>query len=271
MSFLRKHPLVAIIGVLGIAFMWLPIAVVVLNSLNSDPTLVTFGGFTTRWLHQAVTDGQVRSGLMTSLQVGLATTVVSVLVALTGVLWWRRASRLGRRLFDVSVYVRLVLPAVVSATALFLIFTRVGIQLGVVSVVIGQSVWDSAFATVILQARVRMLDPAVEEAAADLGAKPVSVFFRVTLPGLVPGILAAAVLAFSLSFDDVVTAFFLAGSRVTTLPLLIFGLIRFNVSPEVNAIGSFVTVLLIAITLVFVWTISRASPGKRSLTRDLGY
>jgi len=271
MTFVRKHPLVALIGVLGIAFMWLPIVVVVLNSLNSDPTLVTFGGFTTRWLHQAVTDGQVRSGLTTSLQVGLATTVVSVLVALTGVLWWRHASRLGRRLFDVSVYVRLVLPAVVSATALFLIFTRVGIQLGLGSVVIGQSVWDSAFATVILQARVRMLDPAIEEAAADLGAKPISVFFRVTLPGLVPGILAAAVLAFSLSFDDVVTAFFLAGSRVTTLPLLIFGLIRFNVSPEVNAIGSFVTVLLIAITLVFVWTISRSSPGKRSLTRDLGY
>lgn len=271
MSFLRKHPVVALIGVLGILFMWLPIVVVVLNSLNGDATLVHWGGFTTRWLHQAIGDAQVRSGLLTSLQVGLATTVVSVTVALTGVLWWRRAAPLGRRLFDVSVYVRLVLPAVVSATALFLIFTRVGIQLGIVSVVIGQSVWDSAFATVILQARVRLLDPAVEEAAADLGARPISVFFRVTLPGLVPGILAAAVLAFSLSFDDVVTAFFLAGSRVTTLPLLIFGLIRFNVSPEVNAIGSFVTALLIAITLLFIWTMNRSSPGKRSLTRDLGY
>ena len=97
--------------------------------------------------------------------------------ALTGVLWWRHASPLGRRIFDVSVYVRLVLPAVVSATALFLIFTRVGVQLGLATTVIGQSVWDSAFATVILQARVRLLDPAVEEAAADLGAKPASVFF----------------------------------------------------------------------------------------------
>ena len=113
---------------------------------------------------------------------------------------------------------------------------------------------------------MRLLDPAVEEAAADLGAKPFSVFFRVT-SGLVPGILAAAVLAFSLSFDDVVTAFFLAGSRVTTLPLLIFGLIRFNVSPEVNAIGSFVTALLIAITFLFIWMMDRSSSGKRSLTR----
>ena len=113
----------------------------------------------------------MRSGLGTSLQVGLLTTVVSVFAALTGVLWWRHASPRGRRVFDVSVYVRLVLPAVVSATALFLIFTRVGVQLGMATTVIGQSVWDSAFATVILQARVRLLDPAVEEAAADLGAK----------------------------------------------------------------------------------------------------
>jgi ABC-type spermidine/putrescine transport system permease subunit II len=270
-SFFRKHPVVALIGILGIMFMWLPIAVVVLNSLNGDSTLVHWGGFTATWLRKAVGDPQVRSGLATSLQVGLLTTVVSVIVALTGALWWRRASPLGRRLFDISVYVRLVLPAVVSATALFLIFTRVGVHLGLTTTVIGQSVWDSAFATVILQARVRLLDPAVEEAAADLGAKPASVFFRVTLPGLIPGILAAAVLAFSLSFDDVVTAFFLAGSKVTTLPLLIFGLIRFNVSPEVNAIGTFVTVLLIAITFLFVWIVSRSGSGKTSITRDLGY
>ncbi len=271
MSFLRKHPLVALIGTLGILFMWLPIVVVVVNSLNGDPTLVHWGGFSSTWIRRAIGDPQVRSGLATSLEVGLATTALSVVVALTGVLWWRRASTLGRRLFDVSVFVRLVIPAVVSATALFLIFTRVGVQLGLATTVIGQSVWDSAFATVILQARVRLLDPAVEEAAADLGAKPVSVFFRVTLPGLVPGILAAAVLAFSLSFDDVVTAFFLAGSRVTTLPLLIFGLIRFNVSPEVNAIGTFVTALLIAVTFLFIWIMGRSSSGKRSIARDLGY
>lgn len=271
MTFIRKHPLVTLIGVLGIVFMWLPIFVVVLNAMNGDATLVTWGGFTSRWIRQAVSDPGVRSGLVTSLQVGLLTTVVSVFAALTGVLWWRRATPRGRRIFDVFVYVRLVLPAVVSATALFLIFTRVGVQLGVATTVIGQSVWDSAFATVILQARVRLLDPAVEEAAADLGARPASVFFRVTLPGLLPGILAAAVLAFSLSFDDVVTAFFLAGSHVTTLPLLIFGLIRFNVSPEVNAIGTFVTVLLIAVTFVFVWIMGRSGSGKRSLTRDLGY
>jgi ABC-type spermidine/putrescine transport system permease subunit II len=271
MTMLRKHPVVALIGVLGIAFMWLPIVVVVVNSVNADPTLVHWGGFTMQWIRQAVGDDQVRSGLQTSLEVGLLTTVVSVFVALTGVLWWRRASIVGRRIFDVSVYVRLVLPAVVSATALFLIFTRLGLQLGLGTTVIGQSVWDSAFATVILQARMRLLDPAVEEAAADLGAKPASVFLRVTLPSLMPGILAAAVLAFSLSFDDVVTAFFLAGSRVTTLPLLIFGLIRFRVSPEVNAIGTFVTVLLIAITFMFVWILGGRGKGKRSITRDLGY
>ena len=238
MTFLRKHPVVALIGVLGIVFMWLPIVVVVLNAVNADSTLVTLGRLHLD-LDQAGGERPGRALGARHIAPGRAVDHggVGVRGAHRGpVVAARHAARAARvRRLRVRA---LVLPAVVSATALFLIFTRVGLQLGMATTVIGQSVWDSAFATVILQARVRLLDPAVEEAAADLGARPASVFFRVTLPGLLPGILAAAVLAFSLSFDDVVTAFFLAGSHVTTLPLLIFGLIRFRVSPEVNAIGT---------------------------------
>jgi ABC-type spermidine/putrescine transport system permease subunit II len=184
----RRHPVVSILAVLTIVFMWLPLVVVIGNSFNGDPILATWGGLTLKWFEQAIRDEQVRTGLVTSLQVGLLTAAASLIVALTGVLWWRQASPQGRRAFDVSVYARLVLPEVVFATALFLVFTRGGIQLGMMTTVIGHTVWASAYAAVILQARARLLDPAVEEAAADLGASPLGVFFRVTLRGMLPAV-----------------------------------------------------------------------------------
>jgi len=269
-TLLRRHPVVCVVGVLGIAFMWLPILVVVLNSLNGDVYLVQWGGLTLRWFRQAAADQQVISAIVTSLEMALTTAVLSVFVALTGVLWWRKASRRGRQFFNALVYARLVLPEVVLATSLFLVLTRLELPLGMVTAVIGHTVWDSAFATVILQARARLLSEEIEEAGADLGASPISVLFTVTLPSLAPGILAAGVLAFSLSFDDVVTSFFLSGSRLTTLPLLVMGFIRFRVTPEVNAIGALVTSSMIASTLFVLWLVGRSSRGRGSLAQHLG-
>lgn len=270
MSTFRKHPVVALIGILGIGFLWLPIAVVIFNSFNGDTYLVRWGGFTLKWFGQAAADPQVTSGVTKSLELALATAAVSVGVALTGVLWWRKASPRGRRVFDALVYSRLVLPEVVLATSLFLIFSRAGVQLNMMTAVIGHTVWASAFATVILQASAKLLSEDVEEAAADLGATPFGVLLRVTLPGLAPGMLAAGILAFSLSFDDVVTTLFLAGSRLTTLPLLIMGLIRFRVTPEVNAIGALVTTSMIGTTLLVVWLVTRRARGKGSITKRIG-
>jgi spermidine/putrescine transport system permease protein len=271
MSFFRRHPVIGVVAVLTLVFMWLPLAVVMVNSLNKDPLLARWGGATMTWFGQAFRDQAVREGLVSSLEVGLLTAALSLGVALTGVLWWRRARRRGRRLFDAFVYARLVIPEVVFATALFLVFTRSGVQLGMTATVVGHTVWASAYATVILQARVRLIDPAVEEAAADLGASPIGVFFRVTLRQMLPGIIAAGVLAFTLSFDDVVTTFFLSGPQLNTLPLLVLGLIRFRVTPEVNAIGALVTMSMIASTLLVVWLLGRSTRKAESVARRLGY
>ena len=111
----------------------------------------------------------------------------------------------------------------------------------------------------------------MEEAAADLGASPLGVFFRVTMRGMLPGIIAAGVLAFTLSFDDVVTTFFLSGPQLNTLPLLVLGLIRFRVTPEVNAIGALVTSSMIASTLLVVWLLGRSTRRADSVARRLGY
>lgn len=272
MKMLRRHPVVVTISIVTLLFMWLPLAVVLVNSLNADALLVGWGGVTSKWFREAFVDTQVREALVASLEVGVLTALLSLVVAVTGVLWWRGASLRGRRAFDVLVYARLVLPEVVFATALFLVFTRTGvIELGLWTTVLGHTVWASAFATVILQARARLLDRAVEEAAADLGCSPLGVFFRVTLRGLLPGILAAGVLAFTLSFDDVVTSYFLNGPRLTTLPLLVLGLIRFQVTPEVNAIGALVTLTMIGSVLLVIWLLGLSGRRSDSVARRMGY
>jgi ABC-type spermidine/putrescine transport system permease subunit II len=271
MKMLRRHPIVSIVSLLTIVFMWLPLTVVLINSINADALLVGWGGFTTEWFGEAYRDEEVRAALVTSLEVGFLTAGLSLVIAITGVLWWRDASARARRIFDVSVYARLVLPEVVFATALFLVFTRGGVQLGLWTTVVGHTVWASAFAAVILQARARLLDRAVEEAAADLGASPAGVFFRVTLRGLLPGIIAAGVLAFTLSFDDVVTSFFLNGPRLTTLPQYVLGLIRFNVTPKVNAIGALVASTMIVSTLLVVWLLGLSGKRSDSVARRIGY
>ena len=272
MRLARRHPFVVAVSVVTLLFMWLPLAVVLVNSLNADSLLVGWGGFTLTWFRQAFSDEMVREAVVNSLEVGLLTALLSLVVAVTGVLWWRNASRRGRRAFDVLVYARLVLPEVVFATALFLVFTRTGVvELGMWTTVLGHTVWASAFATVILQARARLLDRDVEEAAADLGCTPLGVFFRVTLRGLLPGILAAGVLAFTLSFDDVVTSYFLNGPQLTTLPLLILGLIRFQVTPEVNAIGALVSMTMIGSTLLVVWLLGLSGRRADSVARRMGY
>lgn len=250
---LRQHPFAAVASLFVIVFLWAPLIVVAINSVNTDTLLVGWDGFTFRWYREALTDPDIRAGLRGTLLIAVISTVASLAIAVTAALWWRRGSGRGRRIFDLSTYARIILPEIVFATALFLLFTGIRAPLGITAVIIGHTVWNSAYATLIVQARVVGLDPALEEAAADLGATPRRVFRRVTLPGLLPGVAAAAVLVFAFSADDIITTFFLGGTSVTTLPLVMFGLARRGITPEVNAIGVLIalfTLALVAVALV---------------------
>src|SRR4029077_6786740 len=134
---------------------------------------------------------------------------------------------------------------VVFATALFFLFLKVHFSLGLTAIVIGHTVWNSAYAAIIVQARMAGLDPALEEAAADLGATPWRAFRRVTLAALMPAIIAAGLLAFTFSLDDVVTSYFLQGTSQSPLPIVLLGMIRFRITPEINAVGVFVMLLTV--------------------------
>jgi ABC-type spermidine/putrescine transport system permease subunit II len=150
---------------------------------------------------------------------------------------------------------RIVLPEIVAALGLLILFHRVSFPLGIVAVIIGHVVFNSAYAIVIIQARLATMTTVLEDVAADLGARPWRVFRRVTVPFLAPALVVALLLSFAFSFDDVITSSFLSGSSTETLPMLIFGLARYRVDPEVNVIGvglMVITLTCLALTLVVV-------------------
>jgi ABC-type spermidine/putrescine transport system permease subunit II len=163
-----------------------------------------------------------------------------------------------------------MLPEIVFALAMLTFFGKIHFGLGTKAVVIGHVVWDSAFATLILQARVSALDPVLEDAAADLGSSPWRVFRRVTLPGLAPGIVAAGLLAFTFSTDDIVTSYFLIGGSRSPLPIVILSMIRFEVTPAINAIGMMLMVLTIGLFATGFFVLGRfGRGGRRTLASTL--
>lgn len=262
---LRRHAFVAAVSFVVIALLWAPLVIISINAVNRNELLVGWSGATLRWFRAAFVDQDVRDGLRLTMVVGALSTAIAVPLAVTGALWWRGASRSGRRLYDVLIYVNVILPEVVFASALFLLFIQAGVPVGLPAIVIGHSVWNTAFAFLIVQARLVALDPTLEEAAADLGANQRQVFWRVIAPALVPGIIVAALIAFTFSFDDIITTFFLAGSSGNTLPVVLFGLIRFRVTPEVNAIGVMVMLFTAGVATLGYLILTRVNRGRGGL------
>ena len=266
---MRRPSLVAVIAIIVVTLLYAPIVLVIINSFNADKLLVAWGGFTTEWYREALSDERVRNAFMTSIKVALLSTVISLVIAITAALWTRRALAGRRRLFDATTFLRIILPETVFALGLFLLFTRFDIPLGIPAIVIGHVVFNSAYATIIIQTRFSTMDTTLESAAADLGAPPWRVFRRVTLPLILPAVIAAALLVFSFSFDAVVTSLFLGGTHAETLPVLLLGMIRLHVTPEVNAIGVMVMLTTTALFAVAAGVLSvRSAAGARASAKQ---
>ncbi len=238
--------------------LYAPIVLVLVYSVNKDSALLRWEGFTWKWYSQAFHDPDVRHAFWISVQVALLSTAISLAIAITAGLWWRRASKRHRRVFDALTFSRIVLPEVVFALGLFILFKKLGIAFGVGAVVLGHVVFNSAYATIIIQARLATMSGALEEAAADLGASPWRVFRRVTLPLLMPAVIVAGLLTITFSFDDVIASQFLGGTSAQTLPVLVLGKIRLHLTPEVNAIGAGLMVItLVSFTMAGLVTMLR--------------
>jgi ABC-type spermidine/putrescine transport system permease subunit II len=234
----RRPTGLGLIALVVLGFLYLPIVVVVANAFNADRTLTHWGGLTTHWFAVAFGDSATWAALWASVRIALVSTTISLLIAVPAGLWARRATFRGRAVLDGTTYVRIILPEIVAAVGLFLLFRRFDLGLGMWTVVVGHVVFNSAYATIVIQARMATLSTTLEEAAADLGANRWRVFRRVTLPLLMPAVVVSALLCLTFSLDDVITSQFLGGTDAQTLPVLVLGKIRLHVTPEVNAIGT---------------------------------
>jgi putrescine transport system permease protein len=258
------------------AFLYLPLVFMIVFSFNSTRQDAQFTGFSLRWYEALMQDTRIIEGFWTSLQVATTVGVLSATLATFAAFVLVRYTRFrGRTLFSGMVSAPLVMPEVIIGLSLLLLF--VGSQnlfgwpqRGLMTIIIGHTLFGMAFAVVVIQSRLQDMDRTLEEAAMDLGAKPHQVFFLVTLPNISQAILAAFLLSFTLSFDDVVIAEFLSGPGVNTLPQVIYGYARRGINPTIYAAA---TLLIVTVTLVVVsyalWVAHAARKRQREITAAL--
>ena len=247
---------------LGFAFLYLPILLLVLYSFNDSRLVTVWGGFSTRWYGEALRNEAFLSAAWNTLRIALvAATVATVLGTLAAAVLVRAGRFVGRTLFSGMVYAPLVMPEVITGLSLLLLFVTLDVPRGLTTVTLAHITFSMCYASVVISARLVTFDRSLEEAALDLGCTPISAFLRVTLPGIAPSIIAAWLLAFTLSLDDLVIASFTAGPGATTLPMRIYSQVRFGVTPEINALSSML------IGVVTVGVVAASILTKRSETR----
>jgi putrescine transport system permease protein len=244
---------------IGFVFLYAPIAILAVMSFNASRLVSVWGGFSTKWYAALLENEQLLHSAKISLAAALTSATIATLLGLLAAISLARFGRFRTRmLFFGAVHAPLVLPEVVLGLALLTCFVAFGVGRGFVTLVIGHVTLTMCFTTVAILAALRDSDPALEEAAMDLGATPFGAFVRVALPQIAPAIVTAYLLAFTLSLDDLVIASFATGPGATTLPMRIYSQVRLGVSPQINAIST----LLLALVAVALGLAALVSSGR---------
>jgi putrescine transport system permease protein len=254
--------------VLGFAFLYLPIVLLVLYSFNGSKLVTVWGGFSTRWYASLLANQQLLDAAWVTLRVAfVSATLATVLGTCAAVALVRIGRFPGRTLFAGLIYAPIVMPEVITGLSLLLLFVALEFERGFWTVMLAHLSFTLCFVAVVVQARLVSFDRSIEEAAMDLGATPLKTFFSITLPILAPAVTAGFLLAFTLSLDDVVIASFTTGPGATTLPIRIYSQVRLGVTPEINAVCS---VFIAAVTLVVIvasWVAKREAIGRARAAR----
>ena len=249
-------------GILFLVFVYAPIIMIVVFSFNANPiNMMIWSGFSLDWywtifgyptalneqtLYVESTD-QLLAAVKNSLIVAAMTTTVSTILGTMTALGLYRYRFYARPFYQGLLYMPMVMPDIVLGIALLVFFVNFGIQLGLVSIIIGHCTFLISYVFVVVSARLAGMDESLEQASADLGADSWTTFRRITLPLILPGVIGGALLAFIISMDDLVITYFIAGVDSTTLPVFIYGMLRRGVKPEINAIATLMLFFSIAI------------------------
>ncbi|HJS22202.1 MAG TPA: ABC transporter permease subunit [Steroidobacteraceae bacterium] len=257
----------------GFAFLYVPILSMVLFSFNESKLVTVWAGFSTKWYVSLFSNDQMLDAARLSLQIASINATGAVILGTVAGLVLARFGRFkGRTILSGMTTAPLVMPEVITGLSLLLLFVAME-QLfgwpqgrGVTTITLAHITFSMAYVTVVVQSRLTTFDESLEEAAMDLGARPAKVFFVITLPIILPAIISGWLLAFTLSWDDLVITSFVSGPGSTTLPMLIFSKVRLGVSPEINALA---TILVLIVTIGIVGSAIWMQRQERNRQRDV--
>ncbi|CCG06861.1 ABC transporter permease subunit [Pararhodospirillum photometricum] len=249
MSWRRNGFLFSVLA-FGFAFLYVPILLLIIYSFNGGRLVTVWAGFSTKWYGALLQNDQLLGAAWISLRIAVTTASVATALGTLAALVMVRFGRFrGRTLFSGMLSAPLVMPEVITGLASLLLFVSMEHLLGwpegrgVTTITIAHITFSTAYVAVVMQARLQGMDRSIEEAAMDLGARPLKVFFLITIPVIAPALMAGWLLSFTLSLDDLVIASFVSGPSSSTLPMVVFSSVRLGVSPEINALATLVVLL----------------------------
>ena len=258
----RISPFNVVSLTLGFAFLYLPMLILVIYSFNASKLVTVWAGFSTKWYGELLSNDAFLDAAWVTLRVAvISSTFATVLGTMAAYVLVRGGRFYGRTLFSGMIYAPLVMPEVITGLSLLLLFIGIGMDRGVLTIVLAHTTFSMCFVSVVVSSRLTTFDQSLEEAALDLGASPFEAFRLITLPIIAPAVISGWLLAFTLSLDDLVIASFTSGPSATTLPMKIWSSVRLGVSPEINALST------ILIGLVTVGVIAASIASKHSALR----
>jgi len=246
-----NSPFIKIMMLLGFVFLYAPVLLLMLFSFNESKLVTVWGGFSTKWYAALMVDDQILNAAWLSLKIAAINSTVAIVIGtLAAITLVRFGKFVGRTMMTWMIAAPLVMPDVILGLSLLLLFVSMSATIGfpagrgMLTIIIAHVTFSAAYVSVIVQARLSSLDRSFEEAAIDLGAGPVTVFRTVTLPLIMPSVIAGWLLSFIMSFDDLVIASFVSGPSSSTLPMVIFSKVRLGLNPEINALATIVITLV---------------------------
>ncbi len=247
---------------LGFAFLYIPMLILITYSFNAGKLVTVWSGFSTKWYGELFRNEAFLDAAWVTLKVAvMSSTIATVLGTMAAYVMVRAGRFPGRTLFSGMIYAPLVMPEVITGLSLLLLFISIGLDRGVLTIVLAHTTFSMCFVSVVVSSRLVTFDQSLEEAALDLGCTGFEAFRLVTLPIIMPAVVSGWLLAFTLSLDDLVIASFTSGPSSTTLPIKIFSAVRLGVSPEINALST------IMIGLVTIGVIGASLTSKRSIVK----
>ena len=247
----------------GFAFLYLPMVILVIYSFNESKLVTVWAGFSTKWYGELIKNEAFLDAAWVTLRVAVfSSTLATILGTMAAYVLVRAGRFTGRTAFSGMIYAPLVMPEVITGLSLLLLFIGIGLERGVLTVVLAHTTFSMCYVSVVVSSRLVTFDRSLEEAALDLGCSPSEAFRLVTLPIIAPAVISGWLLAFTLSLDDLVIASFTTGPSATTLPIKIFSAVRLGVSPEINALST-IMISIVAVGVIAASLISKSSAVRQ--------